>query len=61
LSWAKRIGGDNNDKANGLTVYNGDLFLVGESDSTGWSFAKTDMIYIKIDIKNTDAISWIHY
>ena len=50
ISWGKRLGGDANDKANGIAYYNGFVYVVGESDSTGWSLAgKTDMIYAKLD------------
>lgn len=38
ISWGKRLGGDANDKANGITYFNGFVYVVGESDSTGWSF-----------------------
>ena len=49
VSWGRRYGFDNNDKANGLAHAAGFVYLVGESDSTGWTSAKTDMIFMKID------------
>lgn len=49
LAWARRFGNENNDKANGLTFFNGALYVVGESDSIGWASQRTDMIFLKID------------
>ena len=37
LTWAKRFGSGNNDKANGITFFNGNLYVIGDSDSVGWS------------------------
>lgn len=49
ISWARRIGYDNNDKANGIFHKNGFVYVVGESDSTGWTNSKTDIMLIKMD------------
>ncbi len=48
IHWGKRFGFDKNDKANGLFQKSGFLYVVGESDSTGWTSIKTDMIFIKM-------------
>lgn len=60
ISWAKKVGSDNNDKANGIYHRNGYVYVVGESDSTGWSNSKTDMIFIKLD-SATAAFTWVKY
>jgi hypothetical protein len=52
IGWVKRLGGQNNDKAIGLTYFMGSLYIVGESDSTGWTSIKTDMIFIKMNPTN---------
>lgn len=49
LSWAKRVGSIANDKANGIGIFQGYLYVVGESDSPGWTSAKTDMTFLKLD------------
>ena len=49
LVWAKRVGSLNNDKANGVSYFNGAVYVVGESDSVGWANARTDMIFLKLD------------
>ena len=49
LIWARRFGGNMNDRAYGLTTYGSSLYIVGESDSPGWTSVKTDMIIIKMD------------
>ena len=51
LTWAKRFGSGNNDKANGITFFNGNIYVIGESDSVGWTGAgaRTDMVFLKID------------
>jgi hypothetical protein len=54
LVQAKRFGSENNDKANGLTFFNGALYVVGESDSIGWTSSRTDMIFLKIDPSSGD-------
>lgn len=46
IGWVKRIGSSNNDKANGVVYYQKLLYVVGESDSPGWTSAKTDMIFM---------------
>jgi hypothetical protein len=48
ISWAKRIGYDANDKANGIYHYNGFVYITGESDSTGYTNAKTDIQLYKL-------------
>eukprot|EP00347_Sterkiella_histriomuscorum_P002714 403367090 len=60
ITWARRIGYDNNDKANGITHNNGFVYVVGESDSTGYTNAKTDIMLIKLD-QATGAFSWMKY
>ena len=49
ITRAKRLGADNNDKANGIFHKNGFVYIVGESDSTGWTSSKTDMTFLKLD------------
>lgn len=49
ITWTKRIGSTGNDKANGLILLSGSLFVVGESDSPGWTVASTDMVFLKLD------------
>jgi hypothetical protein len=51
LTWAKRFGSGNNDKANGITFFNGNIYVIGDSDSVGWTGlnARTDMVFLKID------------
>jgi DNA-binding beta-propeller fold protein YncE len=46
LTWAKRFGSTSIDRAHGVTWYNDYVYLVGESDSPGWTSAKTDMIVL---------------
>lgn len=60
ISWAKRIGYDNNDEAMGIYHYNGYVYVTGSSDSTGWTNAKTDIQLIKMD-STTGAVSWAKY
>lgn len=48
VQWGKRFGFDKNDKANGIFQSSGFLYVVGESDSTGWTSSKTDMIFLKM-------------
>lgn len=60
ISWARRIGYDNNDKANSVFHQNGYVYLTGESDSTGWTTSKTDIISIKLDA-STGAFSWVKH
>jgi len=33
----KAFGMENNDRVNGLTIFKGNVFMVGDSDSMGWS------------------------
>lgn len=56
LVWARRIGSQNNDKANGITFFNGNLYIVGDSDSVGWTISRTDMTFIKIDPMTANAV-----
>ena len=51
LTWAKRFGSGNNDKANGITFFNGNIYVIGDSDSVGWTGtgSRTDMVFLKID------------
>lgn len=49
ISWARRFGYDNNDKANAVYHRGSYVYVVGESDSTGWTTSKTDMIFLKLD------------
>lgn len=49
VQWARRFGFDNNDKANSLFQKGGFLYVVGESDSTGWTSSKTDIVFLKLD------------
>jgi hypothetical protein len=36
------------------------VYITGESDSTGWTTSKTDIINIKLD-SSTGAFTWIKY
>jgi hypothetical protein len=58
LNWARRFGSTNNDKANGLTFYRGNLYVIGDSDSIGWTGvgARTDMVFLKLDPSTSQAI-----
>lgn len=49
INWARRYGFDNNDKANGVFSRGSFVYVVGESDSTGWTSSKTDMVLLKLD------------
>lgn len=42
----KAFGMENNDKVHGLTAFKGNIFMVGESDSVGWTSQRTDMIFL---------------
>jgi outer membrane protein assembly factor BamB len=56
LVWARRLGSSNNDKANGITFFNGNIYVVGDSDSLGWAISRTDMIFIKMDPMTANAV-----
>lgn len=60
IGWVKRMGSSSNDKANGLTVFGGNLYIVGESDSSGWASVKTDMVFIKMDIA-AQTLTWANF
>ena len=44
-----RMGWSGNDIANGIAVQGGNVFIVGQSSSPGWTSSKTDMVFIRID------------
>jgi hypothetical protein len=58
LIWSVRVGADGNDLANELQYYGGFVFVVGSSDSTGWSVAKTDLVIMQMNIA-TGSLNYI--
>ena len=48
LKWSVRLGGATVDKANTIFYYSNYVYIGGESDSTGWSSANTDMIFARL-------------
>ena len=59
VSWARRYGYDGNDLANGIAYYNGFIYLAGQSDSTGWTSSKTDMVFIQV-AETTGLAQWAY-
>jgi hypothetical protein len=49
LKYVKTFGKENNDKINSLAIFKGTVYMVGESDSSGWTSQRTDMIFINMD------------
>jgi len=55
IEWARRFGSTENDRAKDLAMRFDFIYLVGSSDSTGWTSSQTDIVVLKIDPDTSDA------
>ena len=58
LQYVKVFGKENNDKINSIAIFKNTIYMVGESDSVGWTSQRTDMVFLNMDSSSGALTGW---